>query len=176
MPVNLQRDLTGPGQMQSIRDLLQSLFVCELLAPSRPLWLYFAWVTDIDILDNSARQFATLCPDWPAAGIRLSKVLDEILRRGGEVNVLIRQARHNEVFADRLRSLRSVHGEAIRWCIRPEFHLKGMAGERYVIDGSMNLTSNGITVNDEHVILRCDPPSVTQRRMTLSDTWSEALT
>lgn len=170
------RDLSGPGQTRAIRDLLQSLFICELVRPSRPLWLFFAWVTDIEILDNSARQFTTLCPDWPAAPIRLSKVLDGHLSRGGSINVLLRQDPHNQGFIARLERLRRDHGPAsVRWCVRPEFHEKGMLGDGYVLTGSMNLTMNGLTVNDEYVTLRCDSGIVAQRRIELQNKWGDQL-
>ena len=69
------RDLHGPAQSRGVRDLFQSLFAAELINPSPKLWLFFAWISDVEILDNSARQFAALEPDWPAAPIRLSQVL-----------------------------------------------------------------------------------------------------
>jgi hypothetical protein len=57
------RDLHGPAQSRAVRDLLQSLFAAELISPSRKLWLFFAWISDVEILDNLARQFAVLEPD-----------------------------------------------------------------------------------------------------------------
>jgi len=172
----MTRDLSGPGQTRAIRDLLQSLFVCELVRPSQPLWLFFAWVTDIEVVDNSARQFSALCPDWPAAPIRLSTVLDGLLTRGGSVNVVLRQDPHNHAFVARLQGLRQRHGTAsVKWCIRPEFHEKGMLGDGYVLTGSMNLTVSGLTVNDEHIILRCDPAMVAQRRIELASKWGHQL-
>jgi len=66
-------DLHGPAQSRAVRDLLQGLFAAELIHPSAKLWLFFAWITDIELLDNSARQFSALAPDWPATQIRLRK-------------------------------------------------------------------------------------------------------
>ena len=63
------RDLHGPGQARAVRDLFQSLFSAELIHPSQTLWFFFAWISDVEILDNSARQFSALEPDWPAAQI-----------------------------------------------------------------------------------------------------------
>ncbi len=54
------RDLHGPAQSRAVRDLFQSLFAAELINPSPKLWLFFAWISDVEILDNSARQFAAL--------------------------------------------------------------------------------------------------------------------
>jgi PLD-like domain len=171
-----QRDLLGPGQLRAIRDLLQDLFVGELIAPSKPLWLFFAWTSDVEVVDNTARQFAALYPDWPAARIRLSSVLEAIVNRGGTVNVLLRQHAHNETFRAALERLRRLYGDdAVRWCIRPDFHLKGMLGEGFLLTGSMNLTNRGLTVNDEDVVLRRDRETVATRRIELHHRWDEEL-
>ena len=62
-----ERDLHGPAQSRAVRDLFQCLLIAELFNPSPKLWLFFAWISDVEIIDNSARQFAALEPDWPAA-------------------------------------------------------------------------------------------------------------
>ena len=170
-----ERDLYGPGQTRAIRDILQSLFVCELVRPSKTLWLFFAWTTDIEIVDNSARQFATLSPDWPSTWIRLSSVIDRLASRGGTINILLREAKHNESFVVKLEQLRGRHGKAIRYCVRPDFHEKGMLGDDYLLDGSMNLTVRGVQVNDEHVALRCAKAVVAQRRIELQSKWEQHL-
>lgn len=171
----MMRDLSGPGQTRAMRDLLQSLFASELIRPSRPLWLFFAWTTDLEILDNSARQFASLCPDWPAMPIRLSTVLDALLSRGGAINILLREHAHNQAFLSRLRTLRNRHGAVIKFHVVEAFHEKGMLGDGYVLDGSMNLTVSGLTVNDEHIVLRCDKSTVAQRRLDLQNRWGSRL-
>ncbi|MER8825316.1 phospholipase D-like domain-containing protein [Mesorhizobium sp. M0938] len=165
------RDLTGPGQTRAIRDLLQSLFAIELLSPSRRLWLGFGWITDIDILDNEARQFSALQPDWPAAAIRLSAVIEALANKGCEVIVLTRDHPHNVSFVDKMRALGSANGGAVRVLVTPDFHEKGILGDGYVLSGSMNLTWSGITVNDEHVLLRRDPAAVAERRIQLEEKW-----
>jgi hypothetical protein len=96
------RDLHGPAQSRAIRDLLQTLFAAELISPSAKLWLFFAWISDLEILDNSARQFAALEPDWPAAPIRLSQVLSSLLSRGSAIRLIIREDGHNDYFIARL--------------------------------------------------------------------------
>lgn len=97
------RDLTGPGQTRAIRDVLQSLFAAELLRPSRRLWIGFGWISDIEILDNEARQFAALQPDWPAAPIRLASVIEALANKGCDVVVLIRDHINNRGFIERMR-------------------------------------------------------------------------
>jgi hypothetical protein len=170
--MNGSRDLTGPGQTRAIRDLLQSLFAAELLSPSRRLWLGFGWISDIEILDNQARQFSALQPDWPAAMIRLSAVLEAIAAKGGRIVILIRRHKHNEGFVEKMRGLGQ---PGITVVVTPDFHEKGMLGDGYVLSGSMNLTWNGVTVNDEHVVLRTDPAAISERRVQLEEKWGGSL-
>lgn len=169
----MARDLTGPGQARAIRDVLQSLFALELLRPSRRLWVGFGWISDVEILDNGARQFAPLQPDWPTGQIRVSTVLAAIAAKGCEVVVLIRDEPANRKFIDRMRDL-EVMG-SIRIIVLPDFHEKGLLGDDYVLSGSMNLTWNGITVNDEHLLLRTEPAEVAERRLQLEEKWGAYL-
>jgi hypothetical protein len=167
------RDLTGPGQTREIRDLLQSLFAAELLRPSRRLWIGFGWISDIEILDNEARQFSALQPDWPATAIRLSMIIEALAAKGCEVIVLIRSHANNRAFIERMRPLEAAGG--IRLIVGPDFHEKGLLGDDYVLSGSMNLTWYGITVNDEHLLLRTDLAAVAERRLQMEEKWGAQL-
>jgi hypothetical protein len=167
------RDLTGPGQTRAIRDVLQSLFATELLRPSRRLWIGFGWISDIEILDNEARQFSALQPDWPAASIRLSAVIEAVANKGCDVVILIRDHANNRGFIERMRPLQQAG--LVRMIIAPDFHEKGLLGDDYVLSGSMNLTWNGVTVNDEHVLLRTDSAAVAERRLQLEEKWGAHL-
>lgn len=170
------RDLHGPAQSRAVRDLLQSLFVAELIHPSPKLWLFFAWISDVDIVDNSARQFAALEPDWPAGPIRLSQVLRTLLDRGMEVRLIIREHGHNDYFIARLQALKARYGDQVKWTIERSFHAKGLLGVDYFLSGSMNLTLNGISVNGEHLVLRTDPAAVAEQSVQLESQWGGLLT
>ena len=169
------RDLHGPTQSRAIRDLFQSLFVAELINPSPKLWLFFAWISDVEILDNSARQFAALEPDWPAAPIRLSQVLQALLSRGVQVRLIIREHGHNEYFTAKLQSLKARYGDLVKWTIEKSFHAKGLLGADYILSGSMNLTLTGISVNGEHLVLRTDPAAVAEQAIELESRWEGLL-
>ena len=86
--------MTSPRQIYSQRsadlpaDLLQSLFLAELLFPSCRVWISSPWITDVDLIDNRSRQFGTLVPHWPSTPIRLSEVLEELLERGSEIVII----------------------------------------------------------------------------------------
>lgn len=165
------RDLHGPAQARGVRDLFQTLLAAELVSPSRKLWLFFAWISDVEILDNSARRFAAVEPDWPAGPIRLSQVLAALLARGTQVRLVIREHGHNEYFVQRLRVLRERWGDQVKWLVEKDFHAKGLLGDDYFLSGSMNLTRSGISVNGEHLVLRTDPAAIAEQAEQLEFQW-----
>jgi len=169
------RDLHGPTQSRGVRDLFQSLFIAELLSPSPKLWFFFAWISDIEVIDNSARQFASIQPDWPSAPIRLSELLRALLSRGQQVRLIIREHGHNEYFIAKLQTLKGIFGDQVRWTIEKDFHAKGLLGADYFLSGSMNLTLNGISINGEHLVLRTDPASVAEQTIELESRWEGLL-
>jgi len=169
------RDLHGPAQARGVRDIFQSLFAAELISPSPKLWLFFAWISDVEILDNSARRFASLEPDWPAAPIRLSQVLGALLARGSQVRLLIREHGHNEYFVSRLFALKERYGDLVKWHVEKDFHAKGLLGVDYFLSGSMNLTLSGISVNGEHLVLRTDPAAIAEQAEQLELQWEGLL-
>jgi len=173
--VSSSRDLFGPGQGVAIRDLLQSLFIAELLSPSRRLWLLFGWISDVEILDNRGRQFAALYPDWASTWIRLRAVLAAYLERGGNLALVLRDVEHNREFVSKIGELRMNYPERLKIRLDPDVHEKGILGDDFLLSGSMNLTYNGITVKSEQLTLRTDPASVEEWRMVFEDKWDGLL-
>jgi hypothetical protein len=170
-PLKYMRDLSAPGQKRAIRDLLQGIFVAELIRPSSRLWFASGWVSDIEILDNTARQISALYPDWPASTIRLSKVFAALADKRGELVVILRDVKHNYPFISKIKELRNLFPGIVHLIVEPDFHEKGILGDDYFLSGSMNFTHNGIYVNSEHLIYRCDPASVRERRIVMEEKW-----
>ena len=169
------RDIHGPTQSRALAELLQSLFVAELIFPSPRLWLFFAWISDVEIIDNSVRAFSALEPDWPAAPIRLSQVLQALLARGSEIRLVLRKQAHNDYFLARLQILKEHFGAQIKWRVEPGFHAKGILGQDFFLSGSMNLTNNGVSVNGEHLALRTEPRLVSEQAIELEERWGSLL-
>lgn len=169
------RDLFGPGQAVAIRDLLQSLFTAEMLSPSRRLWLLFGWISDVEILDNRARQFSPLNPDWSSNWIRLHAVLEGLVERGGNLALVLKDVEHNYAFIAKMESLRKTYPGRIKIRLDSDVHEKGILGDDFVLSGSMNLTYNGIAVKSEHVTLRTDAPSVEEWRIVIEEKWGRLL-
>ena len=55
-----------------IRELLQMMFLGELLAPGgQRAWLVSPWISNIVLFDNRAGGFGTINPEWGNREIRL---------------------------------------------------------------------------------------------------------
>jgi hypothetical protein len=68
-----------------------------------------------------------------------------------------------------------VGSESIDWQSAPEQHANGMLGDGYCLDGSMNITHNGLTVNDESVRYHTDRAVIARRRLELEEQWGRRL-
>src|SRR4051812_11953197 len=96
------------GQSLALVDLVQSAFAAELLAPSRPLWISSPWISNLELLDNSGRQFSGLVGSWPPRSIRLVEIITALLQRGGKVVIVTRDVDINRPFLTELHAAASV--------------------------------------------------------------------
>lgn len=153
-------------------DLLSSLFAAELALPSRCLWLVSPWITDVDILDNTAGTY----PDLNRFGrrhIRLAEVLVALASARATVVIGTTSDNHNASFVHRIRSLARDFGVTDRISIKIDatrrLHSKALTGDDYAVSGSMNITYNGINVREEQIELRTDDEYVSRARMDAYD-------
>ena len=93
--MTLHRDIYAERSNLLPIAFLQSLFVAELISPSSRIWISSPWITDVNLIDNTARQFGELVPSWPASWIRLSDVLKAILEQGSDIVVISNHDQHN---------------------------------------------------------------------------------
>ena len=173
--------MTSPRQIYSQRsadlpaDLLQSLFLAELLFPSYRVWISSPWITDVDLIDNRSRQFGTLVPHWPSVPIRLSEVLGELLERGSEIVIITSYDPKNGDFLSKVDDLRRLHPDRVRVFRENLVHEKGILTDHFTLDGSMNFTYQGINYNQEHVFYHWQPELVHERRLVLESYWGSRL-
>jgi hypothetical protein len=154
---------SGIDARNGARELLQTIFASELLAPSSCLWIVSPWLRDVPVLDNTTGSFLYLCPDFPRSEVRLSLVLRELIDRGTKLVIATRPDAGNQQVLDGLRG----HGrtDSIIFQERPELHAKGIVGDRYSLIGSMNLTYNGLERLTEMLIFQTNRASVDQLRL-----------
>ena len=164
------RDLASERSRDVPREILQSLFVAELLAPSRPLWILSPWISDVELIDNHGGRFSAIEPAWPSAWIRLPAILRGLADRGGRVVIVANRATHNDDFERRVHELGD---PALRFIRDESLHAKGIVGERFLIAGSMNLTYGGVRRNDEQLHYATDPERIHEWRVELEQKWGD---
>ena len=159
-----------------IRELLEAIFVAELLLPSDSIWLVSPWITDIDILDNRCGQFSSLVPTWGLRHIRLSEVFAQLMFQS-HVNIVSRPDPHNDTFLRKMNDLnRTLNGSGnLEIVIRESLHLKGLLGQDYYLSGSMNLTHNGVELNEEGVSLNRSIEEIAEVRIHFHENYKENL-
>ena len=154
---------------------LQSLFVAELIRPSPRIWISSPWISDIPLVDNTARQFGSLVPSWPASWIRFSVVLGTLVDRGSEIVVITNYDRNNVDFLSRLELLDEINPGQVHVIKTATVHEKGILTDNFTLDGSMNFTYRGVNINQEYLGYRCDPAVVHERRLVLEERWRQQL-
>ena len=148
------------------RELLQSIFVAELIRPSRELWLVSPWLNDIVVVEDTAGAFSALLSGNDRVSLTLSAALVRIAEAGAFVHIVSRPGQS----LDFLRALgpHLVGSDAetrLRWKTVPTLHTKGLAGDDYRVMGSMNFTFNGIELNDEAIQFDRDANAVARVKL-----------
>src|SRR4051812_1386960 len=146
-------------------ELLAALFTAELVNPSGCLWLVSPWISDVELIDNSAGTFTALAR-FGKRRVRLTEILIALAVSGCHVVVGTTVDPHNASFVERLRELaedaRISDGITIDIDPYEVLHTKAITGDDYALAGSMNITFNGITIREEYLDLRTDPTFVAQ--------------
>ena len=170
-PLNHLRTIHSRFSVRQIPDLLQSIFLAELLVPSKVLWLVSPWISNIPILDNSSGEFSSIEPDWPLAPISLSRVLGCLAKRGTSVHVAMRNVAHNQPVSGKLREIVRIQHCSLKIHYEQELHEKGLLGDGYWLSGSMNFTFNGISFNNEIVTFCTEPSAIARQQIAFSEAW-----
>jgi hypothetical protein len=158
----------GGGATRSLDELIETVLIAELIAPSTDLWLLSPWISDIPVIDNRAGEVMSLIPAAPARHLRLTEVLVEIARRECTVRVLVRDDPKNQQVVDRLAA--STFEEIpLEVRIVENLHDKGLLTSRVHVQGSMNFTHFGRTVNEEGIVVTSDPDEVARARLSFQE-------
>jgi PLD-like domain len=152
------------------RSLIETVLVAELVAPSDVLWLVSPWINDVTVIRNDDARFSALLPQVEERAAHLSEVLAAIADSGTTVVVATRPDAMNDTFRTNLRNS-SFAGDRLIECLDPALHEKTLAGEGYVLTGSMNFTRAGIDYNEEQVTFDDDVRLVAEVRSALRRRW-----
>jgi len=148
-----------------IPDLLQTIFIAELIYPSACLWLVSAWLSDIPILDNTANSFISLQPLWNRQKDSLSQILIALAEKGTTIHIATNSESHNYAFMETLKSQIAEGKIPIQLHIEKQLHAKGLLGDNFYLAGSMNFTYNGITINEEALTYETSPEIIAEQKL-----------
>jgi phosphatidylserine/phosphatidylglycerophosphate/cardiolipin synthase-like enzyme len=151
-----------------IAEALQGLIVSELLAPGRRLLITSPWISDVPVLDNRGGRFSVLETTWGANVIRLSAILRTLLQQQTTVYLHSGRGPRETDFIERLTEAARRDGTSPRLHTRQSTHdpdkvldhEKAIAGDDWIVHGSMNLTYRGVEINGELVTVSTEPTHV----------------
>jgi len=97
------------------------------------------------------------------------------MNRGTRVRIVTRNDSSNDAFRTRIGELAKEHGLETQISVRihEQLHTKGIMLSRGLLMGSMNLTYNGMVINDEWVEFSIDRQELARTRLEF-DHYGEA--
>jgi phosphatidylserine/phosphatidylglycerophosphate/cardiolipin synthase-like enzyme len=151
----------------TIQELLQTMFVAEVLQPGEDIWIVSPWISNVVLIDNRSGCFDALNPEWGRREIRLADVLVTLMNNGTRAHIVTRSEASNDAFRTRIAELACEYGleGQIVVHIHDQLHTKGILLTRCLLMGSMNLTYYGMVINDEWVEFSLDPNDLTRTRL-----------
>lgn len=153
--------------VSTLRELLQTMFVGELISTGTSISIVSPWISNIFLIDNRSGNFDSLNPEWGRREVRLSEVLVALMTRGAEVTVVTRPIDTNEPFILALEEQTRLQclDERLKVFRRETLHTKGILLSRSLLLGSMNLTFGGLEIHDEFVELCIDREDIARTRL-----------
>ncbi|AKJ69613.1 hypothetical protein ABW99_16765 [Pandoraea thiooxydans] len=151
----------------TIQELLQSMFVAEVLQPGDEIWIVSPWISNVVLIDNRSGSFDAINPEWGRREIRLADVLVTLMNHGTKVRIVTRNDDSNDTFLSRISDAAREHGleDQVAIHIHDQLHTKGILLTRCLLMGSMNLTYNGMVINDEWVEFSLDSHDLGRTRI-----------
>ena len=156
--------------VETIRELLQTMFVGEMLLIGEKIWIVSPWVSNVVLIDNRSGNFDSLNPEWSRREIRLADVLVGLMVRGSHVVIVTRELDTNLSFIKIITELVEEHCLENQLTIKMHepLHTKGILLSKSLLMGSMNLTYNGIEMNDEWIQFSIDSEDIAKTRLEFS--------
>ncbi len=153
--------------VETIQELMQTMFVAEVLQPGDEIWIVSPWISNVVLIDNRSGNFDALNPEWGRREIRLSDVLLTLMSHGTKVHVVTRNQRSNDSFLTKTADLTREYDldDLLSVILHDELHTKGILLKSGLLMGSMNLTYNGMVINDEWVEFSIDQADLIRTRL-----------
>ena len=143
------------------------MLLAELVDSGPEVWIVSPWISDVPLIDNRAGSFDAVNPEWGRREIRLSDVAIQLMLGGNRLIIVTRPDEHNKVFLNRLEDAVAETDltPALEVIVRNKLHTKGILTRRGLLLGSMNLTYNGLELNDEIVEYDIAPTALADARL-----------
>ena len=160
-----------------LKELMQNIFVAELLNPSQKLvWIVSPWVSDVPLIDNRGGNFDIVNPDWRGQIVNLQDVILHMLSLETEIRLITNQEKHNDSFLRKLKMRLSETSDKKNISISQieTLHVKkGLLNDHGCFDGSMNITYQGVEINDEQVVYNSGSSIVDEERLIFAHHYGE---
>lgn len=149
-------------------QLLETVFLTEIMYPSRELLMVFPWISDVQIIDNRTGAFSQLMPHWSKTQLRLSDILFELLKKSTTLRIVTRKDEpQTERFIEAISlkaSSKKTPGKIYLY-YDDNLHIKGLLGDNFYLSGSMNLTYNGIEILREEIVFNLERNEIADARI-----------
>ena len=130
-----------------LKELMQNIFVAELLNPSQKLvWIVSPWVSDVPLIDNRGGNFDIVNPDWRGQIVNLQDVILHMLSLETKIRLITNQEKHNDSFLRKLKMRLSETSDKKNITISQieTLHVKkGLLNDHGCLDGSIDITYQG---------------------------------
>ena len=147
-----------------LKELLQSIFIAELVNPSEEIWIVSPWISNVNIIDNRAGDFNSINFDWKGREISLIDILIHFMSLGSNINIVANTEIHSDKFEDQINEKVNEHSFAnlFKFVRNKIIHQKGIITKHGSLRGSINITYNGIYINDELITYSIDEAEINQ--------------
>ena len=168
---------TSNTNQTELKDLLQTIFIGEILSPSKCLWIISPWISNIEVINNESGSFNHLDPNWAKRQIRIIEVFIKILSMGSHLVIATRPVDHNQNFLNKLTDYTDEYGYNNNLTIYKNeiLHNKGILGNNCYLNGSMNITYNGIEILDEQVTFNIGETDIAEAKLVFYNAYGGML-
>ena len=164
----MARDIWTHGENNGHLGVIQTSLLSLLLRNDigKPISLASPWITNLCLIDNRLGDFADLFPDEPnKSWILLSDYLRR-LSNHAEIRIITLNNLRSRNFiygldTQKNRTIKTKYAE-------DEFHEKGILAPYFYIEGSMNLTSQGLTKRGEKVIYHAEINNIRSSKISIA--------
>ncbi len=160
-----------------LKELMQNIFLAELINPSqKTVWIVSPWISDVPLIDNRGGNFDIVNPDWRGQIVKLQDVILHMLSIDTQIRLITNHEKHNDSFLRKLkmRLTETSDKKNISIIQIKTLHVKkGLLNDHGCLDGSMNITHQGMEINDEQVVYNSGSDIVDEERLIFADYYGE---